>query len=248
MEVKYLRRLMNLRFVLEAWLDFVGLTSLIYSKTHFYRLLEVAKATASEPFQGNGEPSGPRIKLNMKTPDPMQKIKLRLPGQKNDKQASEEPQVTVDNESLRRQREHVNAGADTSSTRRIPFSGSSGSGSYTLSNLGQIGNDRNRSASVASPALSASAIKPEVPRGQTPVSHNAQSRKDSQASDAAASVGSNAPPPTANLSNVNAHPSQTLPQAHSHHDRSHRPTSGIDSRFRPAGKGISLLTNFSIVC
>lgn len=189
----------------------------------------------------------------MKTPDPTQKLKLRFSGQKSDRQSSDEAQVIVDNDSLRRQREHVNAGSNgrgvsgvessaTRSSTRNPFGGSSSSsGPNILPNIGQIGQERNRSASAASPALSASAIKPEVPGGQTPLLSAIETGKDSQASDEAASSSSfvapaaHMPPPSGGLRNAaNPYPSQAHPQ---YQPVQHRKTTPFDNHFRQNGKG-----------
>jgi hypothetical protein len=198
----------------------------------------------------------------MKTQDTTQKLKLRFGGQKSDRQSSDEAQVIVDNDSLRRQREHVNAGAngrgisgvETSEARagtRNPFGGSSSSsGPAILPNIGQIGQERNRSASAASPALSASAIKPEVPLGQTPLLSAIETGKDSQASDEAASssnfaaTAAHMPPPSSGAlrSSANPYPPQTHPQ---YQAAQHRKTTPFENHYRPPGKGMypTLLPN-----
>ncbi|KAL2353132.1 Bromodomain-containing protein [Cryomyces antarcticus] len=137
---------------------------------HFKQLLAEAKTKVQEPPQ-------PRLKINMSAAKPS--IKLRLGGNRGSPpngtpsaaRNSHTAGVTVDNEALMRQKQHVHAGvngqqstpADMSAQRpRNPFGGQPRSGS-DIPTLGPASLQPSTSAASRSPPLDPSAVKKETP-------------------------------------------------------------------------------------
>ncbi|PGH13124.1 hypothetical protein AJ79_03831 [Helicocarpus griseus UAMH5409] len=167
---------------------------------YFHRLLAAARKKIPEPAPTtNGDSSAPRLKLRMgsaaKTPEPAaQKLTLRLPGKGSDQSTTgmehRQGGVSIDNEALRRQQEHVKAasnGLDVPDQPTPParsLRDRSGSGTRAVSTRSTRSQDQEqqRSAPGASPARSSSAVKIEGTGGTTPNLKNVASQEPTKPS------------------------------------------------------------------
>ncbi|KAI9811352.1 MAG: hypothetical protein M1827_005512 [Pycnora praestabilis] len=248
------------------------------------RLAEATKVV-SEPPHPNGESAGTqRIKLKMssaKSPGPSQpKIMLRVGGGRKASPATAPTSralgqmrnpstgsAAVNKEGSRHQEGHVqdetNGGSVTRPGPKNPFGGSqSGSGTSAIPTLGSLGQEKHRSASAASPTLSA-AVKTEAHAGQSPAltavrtsSTGPESQRDSQGflqptTQSPNLAASAMPPPSSTIPRLpsgSPRPTQTLVQNHVSHVQPHAPISGFDTKWRQAGKDASdaLISNLSI--
>ena len=232
--------------------SYVSRSILTLSQRHFVALVAEAKKAVRDPPQANGDGST-RIKLKMgKTPEPVQKLKIKMPGQTAGSDDSRSG-MAVDSDALRRQQEVVRAGSNgqglprpsSSSNQtgpRNPFGGSTPS-CTPIPALSSIVQERTRSASAASPVLSASGVKSESRSGQSPSAVPNDASKSNQVQSSASPQTATAPsmPPPANMT---PRPPSNSPRPQSDPTPAYTPyipapaaTSAVDSRFRQAGKG-----------
>ncbi|KAI9850245.1 MAG: hypothetical protein M1838_005971 [Thelocarpon superellum] len=222
------------------------------------------KRLVPDPAPTNGDASGQqRLKLKLsavKSPDlPPQKIMLRVGGAAA-KQASPEktpasataigtPPVAVDVDALQRQQQHVQAGVNGAG--RVGSSASSASGSVLAVAPTQPAPSSSQGASIASPALSATAVKNEATPARSPSlgATRADAAQANPASRSPSLAASTMLPPSSTSAAVVAGPA--APPAVANHappNVPHPPTTGVDLRWRQPGKDASdaLISNLSI--
>ncbi|OJD13549.1 hypothetical protein AJ78_06009 [Emergomyces pasteurianus Ep9510] len=179
-EVSYIWR--NAREFNEDGSEIVSLAGSL--EEYFRRLIAEARKRVPEPqHTTNGDSPAPRIKLRVgatKTPEPPpQKLTLRFPGKIGDQSADMEHRqggVSIDNEALRRQQEHVKASSnglevpDRSTPLKRNLRDRSGSGTRAVSMRSTRSQEQEQQRGVpgASPSRSSSAVKIEGTGVSTP--------------------------------------------------------------------------------
>ncbi|OAX84494.1 hypothetical protein ACJ72_01135 [Emergomyces africanus] len=180
-EVSYIWR--NAREFNEDGSEIVSLAGSL--EEYFRRLIaEARKQVPEPPPTTNGDGTVPRIKLRIgttKTPEPApQKLTLRFPGKVGDQSTDMEHRqggVSIDNEALRRQQEHVKASSngldvpDRPTPLRRNLRDRSGSGTRAASTRSTRSQEQEQQPSVAtaaSPSRSSSAVKIEGTGVSTP--------------------------------------------------------------------------------
>ncbi|KAL8785467.1 MAG: hypothetical protein Q9195_008610 [Heterodermia aff. obscurata] len=197
-------------------------------ESYFRRRLKEAKRFVQEPPQ-------PKVKLRMPAPDPPTKITLKFGGQKQTGSTG----VSIDSESLKRQQELVNAGANgkTSATDK---------GTPVI-------RERPRSDSADHPVING--VKKESALSQSPTLGAVQVNGDFRRPNARQSPNSAnmaMPPPLNNASRMaSGSPLPQAPVLNNHIPTSHAPTNTtapFDNRWRPQGKDASdaLFSNLNI--
>ena len=190
------------------------------------------------------EPPQPRVKLRGPAPNPQQKIRLNPPGQRHTGASG----VSVDSESLKRQQDLVNAGANG----RTPAAGNANDlvishaateqskrSQNATENGIPIAKDRPRSDSAEHPKVNG--VKKESALSQSPTLGAVHVNGDIRRSTARQSPSSGTtamPPPLNNTSRMTSgSPLPQPPIINSHIPTSHAPATPFDNRWRPEGKG-----------
>ncbi|KAJ8058155.1 hypothetical protein OCU04_013010 [Sclerotinia nivalis] len=200
-------------------------------ETFFKKTLEEAKKAMPEPVI-------PKIKINVKAPEPTPKITLRVGVPRV--ADSPAPLTNGSNGTV------TSATSSNSETRRNPFGGSH-STATPAPNLGQLERARSMSNSAASPILSNSVpVKSEEALRKSPAAPiQSTPRPISQTVSTPTPAPSNMlPPHTPNASNHNSYNQGGYAQSFNH-----QPANlGLESKFRAPGKNAShaMITNLSI--
>ncbi|KAF7902249.1 hypothetical protein EAF00_002152 [Botryotinia globosa] len=196
----------------------------------FKKTLEEAKKVVPEPVI-------PKIKINVKAPEPTPKITLRVGVARA--ADSPAPLTSGSNGTV------ASTASSNSETRRNPFGGSH-SVATPAPRLDQLERARSMSNSAASPTLSKSVlVKGEEALRNSPAPSQSNPRPINQSGSTPTPAPSNMlPPNTPNASNQNSYNQGGYAQSFNH-----QPANlGFDSKFRAPGKNAShaMITNLSI--
>ncbi|KKZ65328.1 hypothetical protein EMCG_08844 [[Emmonsia] crescens] len=231
-EVSYIWR--NAREFNEDGSEIVSLAGSL--EEYFRRLLaEARKRVPEPPLATNGDSTTPRIKLRIgttKTPEPVsQKITLRLPGKVGDQSTDMEHRqggVSIDNEALRRQQQHVKASSNglevpdrpTPPRRNLRDRSGSGTRAVSMRSTRSQEQEQQRSMPGASRGRSSSAVKIEGTGVSTPNLKSLATQEsmkpllDAQQRVASSSAEpSKIMPPSANATPIQANNTQALLQS-----------------------------------
>lgn len=193
------------------------------------------------------EPPQPKVKLRMPAPDPPPKITLKFGGQRQTGSSG----VSVDSESLKRQQDLVNAGANG----RTPAAGNANHlvmSHATTEHSKRSHNDIETGIPVAKDILRSDSaehpkvngVKKESALSQSPTLGAVHVNGDVRRSTARQSPSSGTtamPPPLNNTSRMTSgSPLPQPPIINNHIPTSHASATPFDNRWRPEGKGGSL--------
>lgn len=239
---------------------FIVVAELNLFQTHFNQLVTEAKKVVRDPSQTNGDGGSTRLKIN---PPTSTKIKLKMSGQGSAAAGLETGQsgMAVDNDALQRQQEVVRAGsngqglpksASSQTGTKNPFGGSTQS-TTPIPALASATQERTRSASAASPALSASGVKAEGPSGQSPSITAFDASKDIVVAPASSSPQTASAPTLQAPASATPQPAGETPRPPSGQNNVAHPapavaTSALDSRFRQTRKGLQIANLLTIPC
>ncbi|PQE22754.1 bromodomain containing protein [Rutstroemia sp. NJR-2017a BVV2] len=198
------------------------------------------KKTLEKAKQAVPEPVAPKIKINVKGPEPSPKITLRVGGGRGTPADSPAPQTN-------------GAGANSAASingegRRNPFSSTQSSATPAPS-LDQLERARSMSNSAASPTPSNSAPVKNEDAQLTAAPTQGNNRATSQAVSTPTPAPSNMPPPnTPGASNYNTYNQNGYAQSFSHLAQQNVSSSSFESKWRAPGKDAShaMITNLSL--
>lgn len=190
------------------------------------------------------EPPQPKVKLRMPAPDPPPKITLKFGGHRHAGSSG----VSVDSESLKRQQDLVNAGANgrtpaAGNANHLVVSPAAAEQSECSHNAIESGisiaKDRPRSDSADQPKMNG--VKKESALSQSPTLGAVHVNGDIRRSNAGQSPSSGTiamPPPLNNASRMTSgSPLPQQPIINNHIPTSHASATPFDNRWRPEGKG-----------